>query len=136
MSKTELKMPQERDVLPRYMRSFSPCSGWVGRAVHESEQILPIINDGIKVAERRVVVEIPAGEAMSAYKPEQFKIGNLLEAGVPLTEVNFMLNSRNQNEQLVNKAIELGIYDESLSIFRPQAIVSDNNVEPEKPAEQ
>lgn len=104
--------------IPRHIRLGGGDHEDVGNhvATREIVEIVPILSgSGTVMAEKAVVCNVPAHECMSRFKYEDFRLDNLLAAGVRLDEIDFDLCSRAANDELIAKAINLGILSEDFA---------------------
>lgn len=118
MSQKSPNVSMRDSYVPRHIRLGGGDHEDVGNhvAMREVVEVVPILSEsGTVMAEKAVVRQVPAHECMSKFKHEDFRLDNLLAAGVRLEEIDFDLCSRAANDELVAKAINLGLLSEEFA---------------------
>lgn len=116
--------------LPRHIRLGGGDHEDVGNhvAMREVVEIVPILSEsGTVMAEKAVVCNVPAHECMADYTHDDFRLENQLAAGVRLNEIDFDLCSRTANDELVAKAINLGLLSEEFASVSSSDVVQTSN---------
>lgn len=105
---------------PRHVRLG--CNEFAGPksdpAYHEVKKEIPILDQkGNVISSEFVTQNVPIAESLGKYKLDDFKLENLVRAGVPLNEMSVNTYNSLREEVLISKAKAAGVL---LDSFQPQ----------------
>lgn len=101
---------------PRHVRLS--CNEQLGPsfdfATHEVVEDVPMLDElGHVVSSERVVKKVLVSDSLGKYKLDDFKLENLVRAGVPLNEMSVDTYNSLREEELLSKAKAAGVLLES-----------------------
>ena len=119
--------------VPRHLRfDFEQEKCYISEPIHEFLDPIPVTKDGNVVAEISNVVKSNAIDNMKKYSIDDFKIDNLLAAGVPLEKVNVNL-SQSMEESVLDYARSLMSLQELNDRMNP--VQPSNPIQPSNPVQ-